>query len=161
MARWPGDPHKERTSFGRLSRSQLMARVASKGNRTTEGRFLTLLRQSGISGWRRNRPLIGRPDFVWPSSKLAVFLDGCFWHGHRCGKNIHPRTNANAWEKKITANRRRDRRVTQALRRRGWVVLRIWECHLTRRPQQCVARVLRVLTCPALKGTKRRARDAT
>src|SRR5688572_3240907 len=119
MGVWPGDPRKERTSFGRLSRGQLMARVTSKGNRTTEGRFLILLRENGISGWRRQFGITGRPDFAWPSLRVAVFLDGCFWHGHRCGKNIRPRTNAEAWERKLAANRKRDRRVTRALQQQG------------------------------------------
>lgn len=145
MSRWPGNAHRERTSFGSLSRSQLMSRVRSGGNATTELRLASLLRKSGVCGWRRNQTLPGHPDFAWPSKKLAVFVDGCFWHGHTCGKNLSPRTNAKEWTEKISRNKARDRRITGALRRQGWRVVRIWECHLRKRAKPCVERILREL----------------
>jgi DNA mismatch endonuclease (patch repair protein) len=118
-----------------------MTRVRSMGNVTTEERLAWLLRQSGLTGWRRRYPLPGRPDFVWPKLKVAVFADGCFWHGHTCGKNITPRTNSDAWRTKIDRTKARDRKVARALRLRGWRVLRIWECKLSRAPERCIARV--------------------
>lgn len=147
MNPWPGDARRERTTFGRLSRGQLMSRVRSTGNVTTEMRLATLLRREGLSGWRRHLAIAGRPDFVWPSAKLAVFVDGCFWHGHGCGKNIAPKTNAKAWADKIARNRRRDRRQTNALRRQGWRVVRIWECQLAKKPGDCLGKIARSLTC--------------
>jgi len=111
---------------------QLMARVRSKGNKTTEIVFASLLRKAQLRGWRRHQPMFGHLDFVWKTAKLVVFVDGCFWHGHRCGKNISPKTNAEAWRNKITRNRKRDRNVTKQLRRRGWTVLRIWECQVAK-----------------------------
>lgn len=143
---WPGDAQEERTSFGGLSRGQLMSKVRSSGNVTTERRLASLLRTAGLSGWRRRRPLVGRPDFVWPHARAAVFVDGCFWHGHDCGKNITPKTNAHAWQEKISRNRARDRRVARLLRRTGWKVARIWECELARNPQRCLARLQRTLS---------------
>ena len=145
MSRWPGDARKERTTFGSLSRSELMSRVRSKGNETTEGRLARLLRKSGLHGWRRHQPLLGNPDFVWLSRRLAVFVDGCFWHGHACGRNVSPRTNAKEWRQKIGRTQERDRRVTRALRRKGWCVARIWECHLARDPRLCVNRIRKAL----------------
>ena len=145
MARWPGDPHRERTSFARLSRSALMARVRSTGNRTTELRFVALMRKAGVTGWRRRRPIFGRPDFVWQAFRVAVFIDGCFWHGHKCGRNLSPETNASVWDEKFERNRARDRKVTRSLRSQGWRVLRIWECTLARKPDHCVARVRQAL----------------
>ena len=141
MSHWPGNAERERTTFGGLSRGQLMSRVRSIGNVTTEKRLASLLRRSSLGGWRRHQPLKGRPDFVWRTSKVAVFVDGCFWHGHDCGKNIRPRTNGNAWRRKITHNRTRDREVARQLRREGWTVIRIWECQLARVPRRCLAKI--------------------
>ena len=141
MSRWPGNSEIERTTFGGLSRRELMSRVRSTGNRTTEKRLASLLRQAGLTGWRRRQPLIGHPDFVWLNLKLAIFVDGCFWHGHNCGKNVTPKTNAAAWRDKIQRNQSRDRRVTRRLRQQGWSVIRIWECRLSRDPDFCVRRI--------------------
>ena len=145
MSQWPGDARKERTTFGELSRGRLMSRVKSKGNQTTEERLVKLLRKVRLSGWRRHQPLIGHPDFTWAKLKVAVFVDGCFWHGHDCGKNIRPKTNADAWLDKIRRNKARDRRVSSALRRRGWQVIRIWECQLKKKPDACLARLQRAI----------------
>ena len=141
MSRWPGNAKNQRTTFGGLSRAQLMSRVRSRGNETTEKRLASLLRRAGLIGWRRHRSLPGRPDFVWPRLRVAVFVDGCFWHGHDCGKNISPKTNSDAWQTKIRGNKARDRRVTRLLRDRGWLVLRIWECRLSRQPTRCIRRI--------------------
>lgn len=143
MSRWPGDARRERTTFGGLSRGDLMARVHGIGNRTTEQRLVALLKRAGLTGWRRHQLLYGTPDFVWPAAKVAVFVDGCFWHGHSCGRNVTPTTNAKAWQEKIQRNQARDRRVDRALRRDGWTVLRVWECALTKTPERCVARIRR------------------
>jgi DNA mismatch endonuclease (patch repair protein) len=126
-----------------------MARVKSTGNQTTEKRLVTLLRKSGLSGWRKQQPLIGRPDFIWAKLKVAVFVDGCFWHGHDCGKNILPKTNADAWRDKIRHNKARDRHVSTTLRRRGWRVIRFWECQLKRKPDACIARLQRAIQTAA------------
>lgn len=140
MMKWPGNPHLEETTFGQLTRSELMARVRSKGNKTTEQRFASMLRKARISGWRRHHRLLGNPDFVWPSARLAIFLDGCFWHGHAC-RNTTPKTNASNWRRKISGNRFRDRKTNRRLRYRGWTVIRIWECELRAKPEKCIALV--------------------
>lgn len=141
MIRWPGDPEKERTTFGGLSRSALMLRVRSTGNQTTEKRLASLLRKAGLTGWRRRQPILGHPDFTWLNLKIAVFVDGCFWHGHDCGRNVTPKTNAAAWKNKIEGNRARDRRVARKLRRQGWAIIRIWECRLNKEPERCLRRI--------------------
>ncbi|MBA2524547.1 MAG: very short patch repair endonuclease [Pyrinomonadaceae bacterium] len=123
-----------------------MSRVPSRGNKTTEQRLALLLRKSGLRGWRRGQSLPGHPDFVWLIQRLAVFVDGCFWHGHDCGKNITPKTNAKAWREKIERNKSRDRRVRTVLRCEGWKVVRIWECKLSKRADHCVDRIRRALT---------------
>ncbi len=154
MSRWPGDARKERTTFGGLSRSELMSRVRSKGNETTEIRLAKLLRKAGLNGWRRRQSLIGKPDFVWQREKLAVFVDGCFWHGHNCGrKNSSPKTNVKAWQSKIERNKTRDRRNERRLRHLGWSVIRIWECQLASQPNACIRRIRRMLSQGREMGT--------
>lgn len=112
--------------WSKSRRSEMMAKIKSKGNKTTELRFLKLLRMHGITGWRRHVNLPGRPDFFFPIQKVAVFLDGCFWHG--CAKCYRePSTNVSFWKQKVVGNRRRDRRNSKDLRARGVRVIRIWE----------------------------------
>ncbi len=129
------------SGFGGLSRSALMSRVRSRGNKTTELRMVALLRQYGIAGWRRHTKLPGNPDFVWSKLHVALFVDGCFWHGHQCGRNLTPENNAELWEKKFAATRLRDAANARNLRKRGWVVVRVWECALKRAPETCVRRI--------------------
>ena len=85
------------------------------------------MRQNGIIGWRRHsKTVIGRPDFIFPKKKIAVFVDGCFWHG--CPKcNLKSKSNNKYWDKKIIRNKERDRLVKKELSEAGWTVVRIWE----------------------------------
>lgn len=119
--------HKRRADpLSVAKRSDLMARVRSTRNASTELRLLMLLRAHRIRGWRRGSRLPGCPDFVFPSRKVAVFVDGCFWHG--CPTHYRSPQGARIyWAEKVARNRRRDREVTKTLRARGWLVLRIWE----------------------------------
>jgi DNA mismatch endonuclease, patch repair protein len=75
--------------------------------------------------------LPGRPDLVFPRFGVAVFVHGCFWHGHSCGAGRLPTSNAEYWATKIAANVQRDRRKTRQLRQLGWRVLVVWECKLS------------------------------
>ena len=68
--------------FPKERRSYVMSRIRSHGNASTELRLIAVFKELGISGWRRNYPLFGKPDFVFQSEKVAVFVDGVFWHGH-------------------------------------------------------------------------------
>jgi DNA mismatch endonuclease (patch repair protein) len=145
MGKWPGDSQSQRTPFGGLSRGQLMSRVRSTGNRSTEMRLSALLRKAGLVGWRRQPQMKGSPDFAWSRVRVAVFVDGCFWHGHNCRKSITPRTNTEAWQLKIERNQARDRKVARLLRRQGWKVLRVWECRLASNPQHCISRIRKAL----------------
>lgn len=111
-------------------RSRIMASVRSKGNRTTEVALGRLLWAAGMRGYRRQWHVAGRPDFAWPGLRVAVFVDGCFWHG--CSCKYLPKSNRNFWRSKIESNKRRDRRVTAELRKAGWTVLRIKECTVGR-----------------------------
>lgn len=115
--------------FDKDARSEIMRKVRSKENRSTELRLLKLFKDNGITGWRRNYPVVGHPDFVFPQYKIAVFVDGCFWHGHDC-RNTRPQNNKEYWQKKRERNIRRDQEITARFESRGWKVLRIWECEL-------------------------------
>jgi len=137
----------DKTSFGGLSRAELMSRVRNKGNKSTEQRMAHLLRALHLTGWRRHVKLMGNPDFVWRKERVALFVDGCFWHGHHCDRNLTPKNNASHWESKLAATRRRDKANGRLLRFRGWKVIRIWECKLKRMPDACLRRV-----CAALKS---------
>ncbi|MEI6493289.1 MAG: very short patch repair endonuclease [Verrucomicrobiota bacterium] len=115
--------------FTKSKRSEVMSRIRSRGNKATELELAKIFRANGITGWRRNQPVFGRPDFVFRKQRLAVFVDGCYWHG--CPEHAtKPRTNAAFWRRKFAANKARDRLVNRTLRKAGWRVLRIWEHEL-------------------------------
>ncbi|MBM3782776.1 MAG: very short patch repair endonuclease [Acidobacteria bacterium] len=107
-------------------RSAIMASVRSRENKSTERVVGRWLWENGLKGYRKHWPVKGRPDFAWPSIKVAVFVDGCFWHGCPC--KALPKSNAEFWRQKIESNRRRDQSVSRHLRRQGWVVVRLTEC---------------------------------
>ncbi|MDR3348104.1 MAG: very short patch repair endonuclease [Acidaminococcales bacterium] len=113
--------------FDSSTRSAVMSKVRSNGNKSAELRLIALFKATGITGWRRNYPVNGKPDFVFLKQRIAVFVDGCFWHGHDC-RNTRPNSNSEYWAKKRERNMRRDSEVTALFEARGWIVLRIWEC---------------------------------
>ncbi len=122
-----------------------MSRVRGRGNLSTELRIIALMRAAGITGWRREAPLPGKPDFIFRPQKVAVFVDGCFWH--RCPRHARvPKTRVAFWSAKLARNAQRDRAVTRALHASGWTVLRVWECALARgRAGRTMARITRAL----------------
>lgn len=126
-------------------RSALMASVRSYDNKSTECRMASIFRANGITGWRRKARIFGKPDFVFPGSKVAVFVDGCFWHG--CPRHSRvPKTRTEFWKNKIMDNMRRDRAVARRLRGMGWRVIRVWECALVARASaRTLARILRAV----------------
>jgi len=125
-------------------RSEVMSLIRGKGNKETENALLVLLRQNKLTGWRKHLPLPGKPDFAFPKHKVAVFVDGCFWHG--CPKcYTRPKTNRAFWDKKRADNMARDRRVNRQLRRQGWKVIRIWQHSLQKSPTTCLNRIRRSL----------------
>lgn len=127
--------------FDKEKRSEVMRRVRSKENKTTELRLIELFQQHHITGWRRNYPVKGHPDFVFPEKRVAVFVDGCFWHGHDC-RNTRPADNKEYWQKKRERNMRHDQEITKRFESRGWTVLRIWECELRVKNQQLLGKKL-------------------
>jgi DNA mismatch endonuclease (patch repair protein) len=126
------------------ARSRTMRSVKGSGNATTELRMRALLKAAGLSGWRRHLPLPGRPDFAWPAVNVALFVDGCFWHGCPYCLRPMPRNNADYWANKVARNVARDRRVARTLRADGWAVIRVWE-HSFSHPGRIVSRVARAI----------------
>lgn len=120
--------------YGKEKRSEIMKIVRSKGNKSTEQRLLNLFVDNGITGWRRNYPVKGHPDFVFQKQRVAVFVDGCFWHGHDC-RNTRPKENEEYWTKKRERNIQHDKEISELFTARGWTVLRIWECELKKKYQ--------------------------
>lgn len=140
--------------FTKAKRSEVMSHIRSRGNKDTEMRLVGLMREHRIIGWRRHQQLrivVGgvtkrvRPDFVFREAGLAVFVDGCFWHG--CPKcYVRPKQHRKFWDEKVVTNQARDRRQTRALKAMGWRVLRLWECALTKRSaDRTMARLHRML----------------
>lgn len=115
--------------FDNKKRSEIMCKVRSKNNKSTELKLIQVFKENNITGWKRNYPVKGHPDFVFLDKKIAVFVDGCFWHGHDC-RNTRPSDNADYWTKKRERNMKHDKEVTELFERRGWTVIRIWECEL-------------------------------
>lgn len=126
-----------------------MSRIRGHGNKRTETDVIKLLRKSGIKGWRRHQTVCFpdsksqraqssdgtrfkaqvRPDFLFPKLKVALFIDGCFWHG--CPKCYRvPKSRKRFWSAKVLRNKERDSFQTRALKRCGWQVIRVWECKL-------------------------------
>lgn len=113
-------------------RSRIMGNVKARGNKSTELKLIKLFREHSLTGWKRNYPVKGKPDFVFLPQRVAVFVDGCFWHG--CEDHCRvPSSNQEYWLSKINHNKERDIATTAAFQERNWKVLRIWEHELTRK----------------------------
>lgn len=124
------------------TRSKVMARIRGKET----GPELLLAAEMKLLGleWEEHaRDLPGRPDFVFRSARLAIFVDGDFWHGYRFAQWRDKLSEA--WEAKIAGNIRRDNRNRAALRSLGWQVIRVWEHQVTARPAGSARRIVRAL----------------
>ncbi|MEK6806632.1 MAG: very short patch repair endonuclease [Pseudomonadota bacterium] len=118
--------------FSKAKRSEIMSRIKGRDNKDTELALRSILRCEGITGWRRHYVIMGKPDFVFIKLRVAIFVDGCFWHG--CQEHFNkPTNNRSFWRKKLATNKSRDRDVNRTLRRNGWYVVRIWEHELVQR----------------------------
>ena len=103
-----------------------------------------ILSTNRIKGYRLNYKLAGKPDITFTKYKIAIFIDGCFWH--KCPKcYIKPKNNKTFWKKKINGNVKRDKKVNRLLKKEGWNVLRFWEHLLRKTPNSSYKRVIRVL----------------
>jgi DNA mismatch endonuclease (patch repair protein) len=143
--------------FSKAERSAIMSRIRGRGNKDTELALAKLFRRNKITGWRRQtevrimKPGGGlfkvRTDFVFRQVRLALFVDGCFWHS--CPKHgTKPKGNAAFWKNKFARNKARDQIVNRTLRQRGWKVLRIWQHELKRKNEPRLRdRIQKALEC--------------
>lgn len=132
-------------------RSDNMRRIRGK-NTSVELALRMGLRKIGFPGYRLHRSdLPGCPDCAFMGRKVAIFVHGCFWHGHTCREGSRqPKSNRRYWLGKIEGNRNRDARNVKLLRKAGWRVITIWECEF-RSPARVSNRLLRVLQLPRPK----------
>ena len=130
--------------FSKSERSRIMKQVKSSGNKSTELELISFFKEQHITGWRRNYKVKGHPDFVFLKEKTAVFVDGCFWHGHNC-RNTRPSDNAEYWEKKRLRNMEHEKAVTEMFKSRNWKVIRIWECELKRKNRELLLEKIKIL----------------
>lgn len=125
--------------ISKTDRSRVMSRVRSRDTRP-ELALRKALRLLGSRGYRIAPKLPGRPDIAFPKAKVAVFVDGCFWH--HCPVCFRaPQSNQAYWEPKIRSNVARDLRASQDLLRLGWLPLRIWEHEIRQDPLACARRI--------------------
>lgn len=131
-------------TFSQRERSRIMASVRSKGNKSTELKLVAILRSERLKGWRRNYQIKGKPDFVYPRQKVAVFIDGCFWHG--CPKCYRrPNSRQEYWDLKVRRNTLRDAEVSKLLTDNGWKVFRVWEHDLKTSPDKIIRQLKKIL----------------
>src|SRR5690606_5793269 len=133
-------------------RSKLMAKVRTKDT-APELALRRALWPAGVRGWHCHpKHITGRPDLAWPRMKIAVFVDGAFWHGH---PDFYRGQSGPFWDQKIAANRARDDRVNRLLEDDGWTILRLWDFDIDHDINSCVSRVREIIeskqsTDPAL-----------
>lgn len=102
-----------------------------------ELRLRRSLWSAGVRGWRLHpKKVFGKPDLAWPGRRLAVFVDGAFWHGH---PDYYHGQSGPFWDEKISKNRARDVKVNRELESTGWRVLRFWDFEIDRDVESCVA----------------------
>lgn len=125
-------------------RSYNMSRIRAK-NTKPEVALRRMLSAQGIRGYRLHTTLPGKPDIVFSKIRLAIFMDGCFWHGcEKCCNRVIG-TNQPYWSDKILKNKERDIRQQAALKKLGWKVMRIWEHELENEPDKCLRKILKLL----------------
>lgn len=105
-----------------------------------------MLRQAGLPGYRLHwKKAPGRPDIAYPGRRVAIFVNGCFWHQCPHCQPSAPKSHSDYWSKKFELNRERDARKTTELEAAGWTVVTVWECELRDNPDAAVAKVAEAL----------------
>ncbi len=115
--------------LSKKERSRLMSRVKNKNTRP-ELLVRSILHRMGYRFRLHRRDLPGAPDIVLPRHRKVIFVHGCFWHGHDCPRGKRPSTRTEFWDAKLDVNIARDRANREALEKRGWKVMVVWECEL-------------------------------
>ncbi len=124
-----------------LVRRRAAIKKSMKGNKRANTKPELLVRQrlraAGLTGYRLEWKVPGKPDIAFPGRKIAIFVNGCFWHGHDC-RNTRPADHQEYWQKKRKRNMDHDKEVTVIFEARGWTVLRIWECELKKKNESAL-----------------------
>ena len=131
--------------FTKEKRSEIMSKIGSV-NTKPELIVRTHLHTNGFRYRLHDKKLPGCPDLVLKQHKIAIQVNGCFWHGHfmtNCSSSKMPKTNTEFWMKKIAANIQRDRSNKEKLNKLGWTVIEIWDCELKRNKDQALKNLLR------------------
>ena len=125
--------------FSKAKRSAIMSRIRSK-NTSLEVEFRKLLWKNGLGRYRIHYNLPGKPDIVYVSKKVVIFLDGDFWHGYNWKKlgKVPPRKY---WQKKIQKNIDRAKKYNKMLKKDGWKVIRIWEHEVKKNVEKCINKI--------------------
>ena len=130
--------------YSKRKRSEIMSRVRNTKTGPEES-VAKILRGLGIRYRRNVKGLPGTPDFVVRSRQTVIFMHGCFWHGHsNCGRAKLPTSHPMFWVRKVQTNKKRDARKSRELRRMGWHVWTVWQCHL-RKPEQVQRRLSKLI----------------
>lgn len=119
--------------FAPAVRSRVMSRIRG-ANTAPEIAVRSLVHQMGHRFRLHRRDLPGTPDLVFPRLRRIIFVHGCFWHGHDCGRKPSSKTRPNYWAAKIGRTRARDAKALRELRRLGWETLVVWECETGSEP---------------------------
>ncbi len=124
-------------------RSKIMSCIKSV-NTSLEINFKKLLSKNKIKGFRKHPKILGNPDFASSKKRIAIFIDGDFWHGYNW-KNLGKIPPKKYWQKKIERNIKRDKRYNKQLKEEGWKVLRFWEHDIKKNPAKCLSKISKLL----------------
>jgi DNA mismatch endonuclease (patch repair protein) len=127
--------------FDKATRSKIMSKIRSKDT-GVEKAFKEALIRNGLTDFEMHYKIMGKPDFVFVKEKVAVFCDSLFWHGK---KNI-PQTNREYWIAKFQRNMRRDKVVTQTLKKEGWKVVRFYDNEILKDADRCAKKINKILS---------------
>ena len=125
------------------ARSRNMAKIKAKN--TKPELSIRKLLYSRNYRYRIHTSLPGKPDIVFPKHRIAVFIHGCYWHGHGCKVDHVSRSNTEFWSNKITKNKQRDKKVKNQLSSDGWRVMTIWECYVRKSPERACTKLFKLL----------------
>jgi len=129
--------------FTKAKRSEIMSKIGSK-NTKPEIAIERILREHGVKFQNHSRKIFGNPDIYDASKKVAIFIDGCFWHGCRTCRTI-PKNNREFWQNKICYNKARRVEVKKVLKKNGWAVMEFWEHEVNKNPKRVADSIMQKL----------------
>ena len=134
--------------FSKEKRSEIMSKIRGKNTKAELSFRKVLSAEVYPKGFRYRlyyKKIIGSPDIVFVKQKIAIFIDGDFWHGRRYGKEGEGKNWKKFWKDKIEENIRRDRRVNRRLKKEGWKVIRIWESDVKKKGEKDINKIVSYL----------------